>query len=239
MADVVVNGPSDPIGQGWSVGGTAQLFPDGQGGYFWVAGDGGIRDFQAGNGTTFVSPPNDFGTLVKNGNGTFTYTDPQQVKWNFTSSGPDCSPASSQPDGPTETFTYNGSGALTAVTEPGGWTATFTYDANSQLAGIVEPGGRVADVHARLVRRPAHGIACPTAAVRTFTYDSVGHMPSDSWGTQITTYTYDPTGPWSAPTTGRAARRVWSRRRFQGLQTSPADSRRARAWPSRPTPWAG
>ncbi len=73
---VVVNGSTDPIGRGWSVGGTAQLIPDGNGGYFWVDGDGGTRDFQAGNGTTFVSPPNDFGTLVKNSNGTFTYTDP-------------------------------------------------------------------------------------------------------------------------------------------------------------------
>ena len=32
MAFVVVNGPSDPIGQGWSLGGSAKLFPDGQGG---------------------------------------------------------------------------------------------------------------------------------------------------------------------------------------------------------------
>ena len=95
---MVANGPSDPYGQGWSVGGTAQLVPDGKGGFFWVDGDGGSRDFQAGNGTTFVSPPNDFGTLVKNGNGTFTYTDPQQVKWNFNSQGQLTSIV--QPDGP-------------------------------------------------------------------------------------------------------------------------------------------
>ena len=109
IADVVVNGPTDPYGQGWSVGGTAKLVSDGKGGYFWVDGNGGSRDFQAGNGTTFVSPPNDFGTLVKNGNGTYTYTDPQQVKWNFNSQGQLTSIV--QPDGPSQTFTYNGSGA--------------------------------------------------------------------------------------------------------------------------------
>ncbi len=98
IADVVVNGPTDPYGQGWSVGGTAKLVSDGKGGYFWVDGSGGSREFQAGNGTTFVSPPNDFGTLVKNGTGTYTYTDPQQVKWNFTrSTARACSPASSSP----------------------------------------------------------------------------------------------------------------------------------------------
>ena len=73
----------------------------------WVDGNGGSREFQAGNGTTFVSPPNDLGTLVKNGNGTYTYTDPQQDKWNFNSQGQLTSIV--QPDGPVADLRYNGS----------------------------------------------------------------------------------------------------------------------------------
>ena len=84
--------------RGWSVGGTAQLIPDGNGGYFWVDGNGGTRDFEAGNGTTFVSPPNDLGTLVKNSNGTFTYTDPAS-RTSGTSTARASSPASSSPTG--------------------------------------------------------------------------------------------------------------------------------------------
>ena len=56
MAFVVVNGSADPIGRGWSLGGSAQLFPDGSGGYFWVDGNGGVRDFQAGNGIDLRQP---------------------------------------------------------------------------------------------------------------------------------------------------------------------------------------
>ena len=108
-APVVANGSADPIGRGWSVGGTAQLVSDGNGGFLWVDGNGGTRDFQAGNGTTFVSPPEDLGTLVKNSNGTFTYTNPQQDTWNFNSQGQ--LTGITQPDGPADTFTYNSAGA--------------------------------------------------------------------------------------------------------------------------------
>ena len=137
---MVVAGSTDPIGRGWSVGGTAQLIPDGNGGYYWVDGDGGTRDFESGSGTTFVSPPNDLGTLVKNGNGTFTYTNPQVEQWNFNSSGQLTS--ITEPDGPSESFTYNPSGDLTGVTMPGGWTTTFSYT-GGELASIAEPGGRI------------------------------------------------------------------------------------------------
>ena len=141
VTDVVANGTTDPYGVGWSVGGAAQLFSDGSGGYFWAGGNGGTQDFQAGNGTTFVSPPNNLGTLVKNSNGTFTYTNPEQERWNFNSQGQLTS--INRPDGPTQTFSYNGSGAVSSVTDPGGFTAAFTYNGSGHLSGIQEPGGRM------------------------------------------------------------------------------------------------
>ena len=143
----MVNGPSDAIGQGWSLGGSAQLVSDGQGGYFWVDGDGGVRDFQAGNGTTFESPPNDFGTLVQTAAGTFTYTSPEQVKSNFTTiDGQILLSSIVQPDGPTETFTYNSSGAPASVIMPGNWTTTFTYNSSGELAASAEPGSRTVTI---------------------------------------------------------------------------------------------
>ena len=100
LAFVVVNGPTDPIGQGWSLGGSAQLVSDGQGGYFWVDGNGGIRDFQAGNGTTFVSPPNDFGTLVKTAAGRSPTPAPNRSSGiSPRSTARSCCPASSSPTG--------------------------------------------------------------------------------------------------------------------------------------------
>ena len=217
-ADVVVNGPSDPIGQGWSVGGTAQLVADGHAGFFWVDGNGGTRSFQAGNGTTFVSPPNDFGTLVKNGNGTFTYTDPQQVKWNFNTQGQLTSIV--QPDGPSETFAYSGSD-LTAVTEPGGWTATFTYS-GGELSEVQMPGNR--DVIVSHSGGDLTDVTMPDGSLRTFTYDPSGRLTNDSWGTRGTTYTYDSQGALSGADEGLGSTMGLVPSSIQGLQTNPAIS---------------
>jgi RHS repeat-associated protein len=219
----VVNGPTDPIGQGWSLGGSAQLVSDGQGGYFWVNGNGGVSDFQAGNGSTFVSPPNNLGTLVQNGAGSFTYTSPDQVKSNFsTVSGQILLTSIVQPDGPSETFTYNASGAPVSVTQPGGWTATFTYDSNNQLATIAEPGNRTIaiahDSFGNLI-----SAALPGGGLYTYTYDSVGHMLSESFGNQLSTYTYDPTtGVLTDTNTGPGRTSTMVPASVQGLQTSPA-----------------
>ncbi len=196
-AFVVVNdppSPANPIGRGWSVGGTAQLVSDGNGGYFWIDGaTGGVRDFEQGNGTNFVSPPNDQGNLVETSSGTFTYTNPQQFKWNFTTVGGQILLASiMQPDGPTETFVYNSDGRVSAVTVPGGWTATFMYDSNNQLSGIAEAGNRVLT----LTHDSSDDLTeatLPDGSVRSYTYDSVGHMLTAAWGDQLNTYTYDPT----------------------------------------------
>jgi len=194
-ADVVANGPSDPIGQGWSVGGTSQLVPDGNGGFYWVDGNGGTRDFQSGNGTRFVSPPDDMGSLVKNSNGTYTYTDPQQVQTNFNSQGQ--LTGITQPDGPAETFTYGSNGDLTGLTMPGGWTATFVYDSNNRLSSVVEPGGRTVTV-THDSSDDLTTATMPDGSLRTFNYASSGHMLSDSLGNQSTSYTYDPQGALSS-----------------------------------------
>ena len=220
-APVVVAGSTDPVGRGWSVRGTAQLIPDGNSGYFWVDGNGGTRDFVAGNGTTFVSPSNDLGTLVKNNNGTFTYTNPQEEQWNFTSSGRLTS--ITEPDGPSENFTYNSSGDLTNVTMPGGWATTFTYNSSNELAAVNEPGGRTI-TFAYDSSRDLTSATMPDGSVHTFTYDPLGRMLSDSLGNQSTTYTYDAQGALSSASDGfgRTMGLVpWS---IDGLQTSPAIS---------------
>src|SRR5262249_3608794 len=152
---------------------------DGQGGLMWVDGNGGVRDFQAGNGTTFVSPSNDFGTLIKTGSGTFTYTDPQQIKRNFTTiNGRIVLTSIVQPDGPSDAFAYDSAGKLTAVTMPGGWTATMTYNANNQLDQVAEPGGRTLAMSYDS-SGDVSTVTMPDNSVRTFTY-STGHLVSDA-----------------------------------------------------------
>src|SRR5262249_28267413 len=81
-----VSNDASPYAPGWSLAGVDQLVP-GPGGVLWVYGSGGSRFFAQGPGSTFVSPSNDFGSLVKNPDGTFTYTAKNQVRWRFNSQG--------------------------------------------------------------------------------------------------------------------------------------------------------
>jgi hypothetical protein len=69
---VVANGSSDPFGYGWGLVGLDQLVAV-SGGMMWVTGNGGVRFF-SGSGGTYTSPANDFGTLGKNGDNTYTRT---------------------------------------------------------------------------------------------------------------------------------------------------------------------
>src|SRR5438309_4019062 len=84
-AYVVVSPFLNPLLVGWSIAGVDQLVPV-SGAIMWVYGSGGLRVF-TGSGPTYVSPPNAFGTPVKNGDNTFTYTSKDHWKWNFNTSG--------------------------------------------------------------------------------------------------------------------------------------------------------
>src|SRR5439155_18538556 len=82
---VVANNSSDPFGYGWSVAGVDQLVPV-TGGIWYIYGVGGSRFF-SGSGPSYTSPANDFGSLVKNGDNTYTYTAKDTTKFNFNTSG--------------------------------------------------------------------------------------------------------------------------------------------------------
>src|SRR5205807_1562322 len=84
----VVARDSSAYGSGWWLDGVPQLFAAAAG-VLWASGQGDSRFF-SGNGTapqTYTSPAEDFGTLVKNTDGTFTYTAKDQTKYNFNSQG--------------------------------------------------------------------------------------------------------------------------------------------------------
>src|SRR5262249_24516899 len=86
---------ASPFGPGWTFSPLNQLYDipsdsTGPAGKLWLYGTGGFRFFQGTTGT-FTSPTEDNGTLVKNGDGSFTYTTPEQVKINFDSGGKETS----------------------------------------------------------------------------------------------------------------------------------------------------
>src|SRR5204863_3225894 len=101
------------FGPGWGLAGLDQLIADGSGA-LWISGATGGTRYFALTGGVYVSPANDFGTLVKNGNNTFTYTAPDQTKINFDTSGNLVSVVDS--DGQTQTVAYS-AGKVASITE--------------------------------------------------------------------------------------------------------------------------
>ena len=100
------------VGAGWSYGMIDQLIPiaadsNGPAGVFRVYGTGGSRFYPANGDGTFQSPPGDNGTLVQNGDGSYTYTTPSGVTTNFNAAGQETSQVSTC--GCIQySFTYNG-----------------------------------------------------------------------------------------------------------------------------------
>src|SRR2546422_801602 len=86
-------------------------------GMLLVIGAGDSRFF-TGSGPNYTSPAEDFGTLVKNGDGTFSYTTKTQVKYNF-----------------------NSNGYLTSVVQPSGLQISYGYDAQNRLSTVTAPDG--------------------------------------------------------------------------------------------------
>ena len=140
-AYVVVSPSNAPTYVGWSIAGVDQLVSV-SGGVIYVYGSGGYRVF-TGSGPTYTSPANDFGTLVKNGDNTFTYTSKDQWKRNFDTSGNQTTLV--DPHNLTLTYTWSG-GLLVNVTAPDGGLVTFGYftdrGGGKHLTSIDESGSR-------------------------------------------------------------------------------------------------
>jgi RHS repeat-associated protein len=184
-AYIAVNGSSDALGQGITLAAQDSLVADTQGVMF-VKGDGFPRYFPNGPTTTYISPGFDFGTLVKNGDGSYTYTEKDQTKENFNSSGQLTSVVDS--DGVAVTYSYS-SGNLSTVSEPDGGVATLQYS-SGLLSKILEPGGRTVTIG-----HDASGnltsVTNPDGGLRTLSYDSADRLVTDAWGPLKATMTYD------------------------------------------------
>jgi RHS repeat-associated protein len=191
---MVVANDTSPFGPGWTLVGLNRLVvfsTDPLNSYaMMVFGSGAPPRYYHGAGGSFQSPPDDHGTLVGNSDGTYTYTTPQQVRWNFDANG--LMRTIVDPHGLTVTYNYNG-GLLSSIAMPDGGVTTFNYDANHLVSSIVEPGNR----SLTLRHDPATGnllsITDVDGTLRTYTYDATHHLTNVQWGPLSTTYTYDQT----------------------------------------------
>jgi YD repeat-containing protein len=179
---------ASPYGAGWWLDGVSQLVI-GPTGALLTTGAGDSRFF-ALSGSTYLSPAEDFGTLVKNSDGSFTYTAKDRTQTNFNSSGQLSSIVDTH--GLARTYSYDTSGRLSQVTAIDGGVTTFTYNSTSGLLqSINEPGGRVVqlqhDGNGNLTQ-----ITDVDNTTRTIGYDSGHRATSDQWAPLSATFGYDP-----------------------------------------------
>src|SRR5207244_9811786 len=145
--------------------------------------------------STFTSPPNDFGTLKVNGDGSYTYTAVDQTQVNFNSSGQMTSKV--DPHGLQANYTYSSTtGPLSTITQPDGAKTTFVYS-GGLLSVIYEPGSRTVTVTMATINSNSHKVTSiqnPDSSTRSFQYDSMLHLTNDQWGPTNTTLVYDSHG---------------------------------------------
>jgi RHS repeat-associated protein len=183
---VIVNGSASPYGPGWSLASVDQLVTVGSD-LMWVHGGGEARYFQSLGNNAYLSPPNDFGTLVKNIDGSYTYTAKDQTKFNFDSSGNISTVV--DPHNLTLTYAYS-SGLLSTISEPDGGVGTFAYT-SGLLTKVTEPGGRV--VTLTYASGYLSTLQDPDGSLESFGYDASNRLNNDQHGPLNATITYDTT----------------------------------------------
>jgi len=128
-------------------------------------------------------------TLVKNGDGSFTYTTTANQSDSFTATG--VLQTVKDLAGNTTSFAYDTSGRLSTVTDPGGRTLTFAYDANSHLTSVTDPTG-AREQYAYDANGDLHTATDPLGGVRTYSYTN--HLLTsvvDQNGKTLFTNTFD------------------------------------------------
>jgi RHS repeat-associated protein len=158
-----------PVGYGWSwPHGMRITEPADQPGLVHVAQENGsVTTFTRQPNSTYTAAPRVRATLVKNGNGTWTFVRENRTTIAFDATGrvTQVTDLNNQ----TLQYTYTGN-LLTRATHPGGRYLSFAYDANGYLTTVTTPSG----------------------ARTTYTHNSGGDLTSSTDPTGATTeYRYD------------------------------------------------
>ena len=157
------------LGYGWTDSYNWALVVDGSGNVTIQQENGSTVTFTPGSATSYIAPSRVLASLIKNGDGSYTFTRNQdQTRYTFSSVGK--LTAETNRNGYATTLAYDGSGHLASVTDPAGRSLTFTNDGSGRITKVSDPGGRIV----------------------VFTYDGSGNLASatDVAG-GVTSYTYD------------------------------------------------
>ncbi|MGH3579498.1 MAG: DUF6531 domain-containing protein, partial [Mycobacterium sp.] len=178
------------LGARWSQSYDIRLFSIPNVGSGVVFGNGKEVFFNQNNAGVF-SPADArvHNTLVKNGDGSFTYTTTGNQSYSFTAAG--VLQTVKDLANNTTSFAYDGRGRLTTVTDPGGRTLSFAYDGNGHLISVTDPTG-AKEQYAYDTNGDLHTATDPLNGVRTYSYSN--HLLTsvvDQNGKTLFTNTFD------------------------------------------------
>jgi RHS repeat-associated protein len=132
-------GNASPIGYGWRLSYGMSLVNDPPFATVTNA-NGSETEFQLAPGGAYIAPPRVLATLIKNGDGTWTYKVRARVTYSFNSAGQLTKIADL--NGNATTLAYNGSGQLSTATDGAGRSFTFGYNGSGQLTTVSDTSGR-------------------------------------------------------------------------------------------------
>jgi RHS repeat-associated protein len=200
---------ASPIGYGWRLSYGMSLVNDPP--FATVTNENGSEtEFQLAPGGAYIAPPRVLATLVKNGDGTWTYKVRARITYTFNGAGQltkiadlngnattlaynGAAQLASASDGVGRSlsFGYNGSGQLTTVSDSSGRSVTYGYDAAGDLRTVTDVRGHPWQYtydpnHRLLTERDANN-----NVVLTLTYDSYNRVRTQADAlTRTTTYVY-------------------------------------------------
>jgi RHS repeat-associated protein len=137
---IVVNSQDSPFGSGWQLAGWEEVVPNADGSALLVDGNGTRLLFGApqSSGGPYTPAPGDYSTLIRNGDGTYQRTMPDQTQYLFNSAGQLTTITDANNN--TTQFGYDGAGKLITLTDPVNKVTTFGYT-NGMVTSVTTPDG--------------------------------------------------------------------------------------------------
>ncbi|MCB0109149.1 MAG: RHS repeat protein, partial [Caldilineaceae bacterium] len=168
------NGHSDRLGAmgyGWSHSYETRLVitEDDDAGVIFGAGKEIFFIWDANSQTFSPADARVYDDLVKNGDGSYTYTTKSNQRYNFNAAG--VLQTIQDPNDNTVTLGYDGNGRLATITAQGGATVTLGYDGNGRLATATNPLN-AATTYSYDANGDLISVARPDAGTEQYSYSS-------------------------------------------------------------------
>ncbi|MEL7498440.1 MAG: Ig-like domain-containing protein [Planctomycetota bacterium] len=168
-----VNYEESEFGAGWGMAGLTQLVENPDGSVLMIDGDGGELLFSASLSANqpYISPAEDFSTLIKLPSGLFQRTHIDQTVEEFSPTNKLTSVTDR--NGNQTQFLYNAENKLDSIVDPVGLVTEFRYT-DGRITEIEDPAGRIT----RLTYENGNlvGIEDPDSSSKSYRYDSASRL---------------------------------------------------------------